>query len=1255
MGRAPVAHEHLAQIGPPLQDELSAHILALNHKSFDQGHDLIGEDYSKLVPEDKRTPEQNEHHQRVTGLMELAAGLTGEAHQLLTEQQKITGSEEPVSAIEVLHTAKALALDGIAAAKARGDDEAIKVGMRGFLTLGLLGDRDVSDDTATAPQDAREVVRRGLAVELVAGLDDLRGVVAMSSTSQGRATESRERFLRGGDDLLSIACDRDVSSGVALEPQQKQERMGNLLGPDLMALATARTAEGKTEEATALALQSLERLQYVQTKETVEVLRTARDMCIDPETRQPTAEFTQRVDTLRVARMAGSHYRINNSDALVLDEAIVELVKHEELDMAYALISSSRHELSTTTSDEGNLDRVIRWDESISDAEKTRITGVITQLHLQKQSEFRQALIASGADKSTVDALLTRTIDPDAAVAVSPEFWQSYSSMPYQLRDLVVGKYTGNTAEAASVVLKLFENGVIDVRVAQSVMEAVRTKSDDMPDDYIESIGRMYGFIKKSIEEGSLDKWSGFDNEMQLIISMFADPEMALQLAARMYGKDALYRLRDIKNLFPSERVIKPEVAAGLVELQNKFGKVCRVQDLISHATHETIATAMQIDPQKLTELMIKLGGSEKFIGDTPPSLQYSKMLELLKMSTDPQLLLEKLSAIDDEYMDLVKASYGTYGNITMRELLLSSAALGDATTTQRIKAIFKSGLSDFLAKDGVDDALKLSLSHELLRDGGDLSLVRALSLTHEIFGDFMNIQGLRLVSDVQEGHELPQEVRSLGITKSGEAGVNQLKTALIKFAEGIYETGEMPVHQIIRNPFLLHYAKQLVRYDSSQYGSRSDESFLATLTDSQRVGAVMRPEYVTGEFQVELLDKLAAEEFAVSQDGIEQWEFYAGVISRAAEIVPSGDTLDWGKFGELLRDIQSSISERGEQMSGGIGKLGERISQLEAKQQDTVNLASQLEKQLASQARLADINYEAVEDFDLEKLTEHIVELAFHKSIAGTGLLQTLLVVTAMIKQFGDGNLPRYPISERQQNLNNPDENLPPTLEDIQEMSDFIGHVANRETWHELFEKIGGQKQVDSLLGIDALESNIERVNQLGTSGTRTFRMMPTRGALMEFSGHIADSCWASKYKSMAEEFPNMTSVVMVQSPRTSSQRLVGSAMLMETTGANGEPLLVIRGLNPIQNTITQVSPESFYNEFTEYAKGIAESLGRKLAIVIDDHSGGSSTNRPSLHAFLTQLRDQSPNAMPRVVLASAADTTFNRYNITNDTYLVA
>ena len=156
--------------------------------------------------------------------------------------------------------------------------------------------------------------------------------------------------------------------------------------------------------------------------------------------------------------------------------------------------------------------------------------------------------------------------------------------------------------------------------------------------------------------------------------------------------------------------------------------------------------------------------------------------------------------------------------------------------------------------------------------------------------------------------------------------------------------------------------------------------------------------------------------------------------------------------------------------------------------------------------------------------------------------------------------------------------------------------------------------------------------------------QIIPTRGFGMELSGHVGDACWATKYESMAESFPNMTSLIFKRGEEGSAtERLVGSAMLLETTDNEGQPVLLLRGVNPTQNYVNKIKIDEFYNFVTDYTRSIAQSKGMRPAIVVDDHSGAAGTNRPVLHDY-----EKAQTVGIERIIVDEKTSSFNGYNVT-------
>jgi hypothetical protein len=226
------------------------------------------------------------------------------------------------------------------------------------------------------------------------------------------------------------------------------------------------------------------------------------------------------------------------------------------------------------------------------------------------------------------------------------------------------------------------------------------------------------------------------------------------------------------------------------------------------------------------------------------------------------------------------------------------------------------------------------------------------------------------------------------------------------------------------------------------------------------------------------------------------------------------------------------------------------------------------------------------------------------------------------------------------------------PSVESIADVREMIDHIVNQETFGTYFTDKKEALKFKRMSSTKALEEGLNRHQKKAERGDVTqIQFIPTRGSLLEISGQIADACWADQNDSIAEDNFNFTALIMRARPGTKHERLVGAGLLIETTDdLTGEDVLVLRGTNPTENYINKVDVADFYQAITSYVKDLAEARGMKPAIVIDDHTGGSGTNRPVLFEHLSSIK----RTLTRVNV-DAYDTTFNGYDITQDTYALA
>jgi hypothetical protein len=503
-----------------------------------------------------------------------------------------------------------------------------------------------------------------------------------------------------------------------------------------------------------------------------------------------------------------------------------------------------------------------------------------------------------------------------------------------------------------------------------------------------------------------------------------------------------------------------------------------------------------------------------------------------------------------------------------------------------------------------------------------------------EIGEEFTNSELLNAVMSVLEDNlELTDDLKALGVTRKGLPGIDQLKARMNSFKQEMYRSGKIDTALVKNSPALLAMVMQLTRYSGSQFGSHSTEEFIRILEVGEQTEVLntgfIQPETVA----VAALDVEQQKQFVVSEDGVSQANSYIKMMQRAARIMQPGGSLDVQELGSLQSEIEQAIIARIDKTQTGLDKLKDKIA---GRPELADKLASKVTDQEKIIEELSSINGETIMSFSM--FFEHFKTLSEFSELYPQ--LGTMLAIAA-IGQSGQRPPHEHTSIEELQNLD---------LDDVNQVVDFIGRVTNQETWGEMFASMGGTKQLDRVLSIDALLGNIKRASTVATSGILPIRLSQTKGVMMELSGHIGDACWASKYDSIAQQFPNFSSVIMVQNPDSPHARLAGSSMLIEAESEAGEPLLIIRGLNPIQNLITRLSAQDFFDQFTSYVGQLAEESGRKVAVAIDNHSGGFGTNRPDLQVYMDELKGR----LARVALKQPEKAVFNGYDIADAVYLL-
>lgn len=511
---------------------------------------------------------------------------------------------------------------------------------------------------------------------------------------------------------------------------------------------------------------------------------------------------------------------------------------------------------------------------------------------------------------------------------------------------------------------------------------------------------------------------------------------------------------------------------------------------------------------------------------------------------------------------------------------------------------------------------------------------VMVLNKGIEIFGQALSLELYDELRKLYEGKEAGW-LKGLGITKTGNEGWQALREEAEKFKECFWQDdSEVLIEKIKSNKIWKILFKSQVRYLESEFGKHGEEDFDQTLHFYEKYAQSeqwqpLKKEYEPSEnYQIKKTKNNKMSEELVGR--YQKWRSLAvevGEIWREQGSKSLTYIIEY-KAKPAVADLIDKLQDEKEIFieNNQEQKEGEKFK----------NGLKNYEKEIAA---WENVPWREVSQWlgQLPKLMKKGVEYSEIKGIAWQMILLYALMKNRdsrdnQLKQID--NLTNFPRSD-----------------DLAMMSEIVNNSMKKEFLEPLLEKEKSPKlvrqAVRKLLSTSDMVQKAEQIRD--ENEVMTVQFWPNRNILSEFSGHIAGVCWANKYKSVLQEFPNLATVLMVDKTKT-DQELMGAFLLLETKAKNGEELLVIRGLNPLLSWCDEMEIESFYEKVVNYVKKIAKQSGRKAAIVIDGHCGGSATNRPKVFQFL----EEKKHGLARVKVKNGKENTFNDYRIGNSVYLV-
>lgn len=493
----------------------------------------------------------------------------------------------------------------------------------------------------------------------------------------------------------------------------------------------------------------------------------------------------------------------------------------------------------------------------------------------------------------------------------------------------------------------------------------------------------------------------------------------------------------------------------------------------------------------------------------------------------------------------------------------------------------------------------------------------------YQLFGLNTSEDIYKKITDLLHGNDIAQEFISLGVDKTGNEGFEQLRVIFNKIKNS-WLSEDPNIEAIKSSELVQKFFKNYVDYkieneDADEdedgddeeyygYGAHDQESFdgmLQVYEDQKNQIEPLRSYMVPSEvLEIDCIDRKSKIEWST--------QFYSAYHKILDSVKESSKLID-----EEKKPLSKIASEIQTEYLRIVDVLKERVNHI---QKDEAKIG--MEKRIEV---LEGIKIRSLEDFQ-----KNFTALAKFRELHP--FLRKIIFTFSLLKNSGQ--------KERMSKLYGKS----PDLDSVTTVLDFVDHITNQETMNEYFTDRQSQDAFKEIAGTKALQEELLRAGNRKILGKTSMQFVPVRNILTEFSGHIADACWASKYESVLRDFPNFTSIIFIKDPDGTEEKLTGACLVIETESADGEKLLVIRGLNPTQSIINKLSIPDFFDKFTEYVKGIAETDNRRVVLVVDDHSGGACTNRPNLFAYISELD------LPNVPLKSSKETEFNGYDIVDD-----
>ena len=468
--------------------------------------------------------------------------------------------------------------------------------------------------------------------------------------------------------------------------------------------------------------------------------------------------------------------------------------------------------------------------------------------------------------------------------------------------------------------------------------------------------------------------------------------------------------------------------------------------------------------------------------------------------------------------------------------------------------------------------------------------------------------QAMRLIDQPESKASL----NAMGISESGPAGINQLKERLAKLKTRLLSSeGVLEFESELDQDFLV----ALIGHTGNAHPLTNAVSVFNQAKQENLI-TPLNPVLSDQVIQVDCLDLQKVQAFQFSQPTLAKYQEYVRELYSIENL----------NIAELTRQECASTKI----------SLNEYVSSLEA---DIAKYRSDPNEARANKGREIELNRAKKTQSDLAEATtpKEVISVLCNfrqrdNSVTTPSLKRILFKLG--LDEISDPTTLYRSLSEE------------PTKGSVESLTALIQTNLLVEALPHLKLDKAHIKTCASALSVGAFIEDLTKLSQIDSLGKEEFLVHPTRGILAELSGYNCNACW-TRETGIMQRYPNATALMFIKNPNTPAQRLVGACILLEAQDMDGNKILVARGVNPIQNTITTLDAGSFFENFIDSALvKYAKALGTKKIVVPagETSAGGAQTNRPSLHLHIEAKYGNQPLVS---IDPNGPNSTFNSYNI--------